>query len=151
MVLEKLQETLNMQNSMYENAHQSSLEAEGRMQSRYDSTKEEMAYLANSYQNSMQRTMESIVFFEKYKLIEDIPSQHIQLGSIVRVEEDNDCETYFISEKSGGLKVDLEEEVIFVITPSSPIGQILLGQKSGSDISISTPGGNRRLKILEVL
>ena len=69
----------------------------------------------------------------------------IGVGCRVRVQELHDAEEYTIvppgrAEAGRGL-----------ISPHSPVGTALLGHRAGEELVVHTPGGPRRLRILEVV
>lgn len=146
-ILEKLNQTLETQNAIYEQSHKASLEADGKMQSRYDTTKEEMASLANSAMQSMGRTRRMISFFSEINTENGLSQDVIGIGTVVIVREQDRKETYFISKEAGGVTVEIDKEKFSVVSAESPIGKILIGQRPGTEIQIAAPGGKRNLTI----
>lgn len=75
-----------------------------------------------------------------------IPRDRVGLGSTVKVldlNKDEEIEFKIVaSEEADAAKG--------MISTSSPIGRGLLGKKIGDEVSISIPGGVRRLEILEL-
>lgn len=73
-------------------------------------------------------------------------SDMIGLGSVVTVLEDGETEkeTYTIV---GSTEADPLEGLI---SNESPIGSALLGKKKGDEIAVETPGGEIKLKVVEI-
>ena len=67
----------------------------------------------------------------------------IQLGDLVLLADANDEQRWlFLAPDAAGLKVELDNQSIMLITPHSPMGQGLLGQVQGSEVSLQV--GNRQ-------
>lgn len=57
---------------------------------------------------------------------------------------------YFMSPHGGGLKLNLEETTIQVVTPQSPLGKALLGRVLGDTIELRGKAGLREMSIVDV-
>lgn len=66
--------------------------------------------------------------------------KQVQIGSLVQCDQGN----YYIAIGIGKLKI--EQEVFFVISPESPIGQLMMKQSKGAAIVFN----NRTINILEI-
>ena len=71
----------------------------------------------------------------------------ISLGSIVTIrydgDDEDDTQTFFvgsIEEKQGDLQV---------ISPSSPLGQVLVGKSAGDEVEYQAPGGMLKVHIVK--
>jgi transcription elongation factor GreA len=69
----------------------------------------------------------------------------IDVGCTVHVQELHDAEQYTIVPPG---QADGERGRI---SPHSPVGRALLGHRAGEELVVQTPGGSRRLRILEVV
>jgi transcription elongation factor GreA len=81
------------------------------------------------------------------KIIEekDRKNEKVDIGSIVTVQESNyPEETYYLV---GPKEADPNNGKI---SYQSPIGKSLLNHKLGDEVSIETPGGNLKLKIIKI-
>jgi len=77
--------------------------------------------------------------------VTDIPTDTIQVGSRVTVqEEDFPPETFFLV---GAKEADPRNGKI---SNESPIGRVLMGGHVGDEVTASTPGGEIKLKILKI-
>jgi transcription elongation factor GreA len=75
----------------------------------------------------------------------DRPKGQVAVGATVTVqEEDLEPETYYLV---GAKEADPRNGRI---SNESPIGRALIGNKVGDVVSIQTPGGELRLKILKI-
>jgi len=105
----------------------------------YSSAKEDQAFLEGRIQE-LERTISTMV------IIEDIhhKSDVVNLGDMVTIQED-----------------DFPEEIFYIVGPKeadprigrisyeSPIGKALIGHKIGDIVSVKTPNGEIKLKIVK--
>jgi transcription elongation GreA/GreB family factor len=96
-------------------------------------------------QLEMEKAGQQLSGVQQMKLIvEKIDSSKFSkvgsLGSVIRTEEVN----YFIGISVG--KVEVENETYFVVSPSSPIGKLLLGKVTNDDFLFQ----GRQTKISEI-
>lgn len=70
----------------------------------------------------------------------------VTAGSVValRYEGDDDLEHYLIG------SIEERREGLSVVSPASPLGQVLLGCRTGDTIEYDAPGGTLRVEIIEV-
>lgn len=70
----------------------------------------------------------------------------VATGTVVtiRYEGDDDTEQYLIG------SIEERREGLSVISPGSPLGQALLGQRPGATVSYEAPSGTLRVEIVEV-
>ena len=70
----------------------------------------------------------------------------VAAGSVVslRYEGDDDVESFLIG------SIEERREGLAVISPGSPLGQVLLGRQPGETVEYEAPGGMLRVEIVEV-
>ena len=97
--------------------------------------------LMNDLEKNAQYLSDAHKMLDVIKLINPNTShQNIVLGSLVKTNSAN----FFIAVSIG--KVEVDEESYFIISKSSPIGQLLLNKVVGDEIAFN----DNRYKILEV-
>jgi transcription elongation factor GreA len=77
---------------------------------------------------------------------EDIPTDHVGLGSVVKVKDlemDEDWEFTLV----GSFEADPDEDRI---SNEAPIGEALFGHKVGDEVSIQVPAGDIRYQIVSI-
>ena len=106
----------------------------------YDEAKAAQGFMEGRIQ-TLQALLQEVVIIEPQQ-----NSDVVALGSKVTVveEDDDDPETYTIV---GSAEADPLEEKI---SNESPIGSALLNHKTGDVVTVQTPGGEVRLKIIEI-
>ncbi|MBM7716494.1 transcription elongation factor GreA [Siminovitchia sp. FSL H7-0308] len=109
--------------------------------SEYDSAKEEQAFVEGRI-----TTLENMI--RNAKIIEDdeLNSDQVTLGKTVTFIElpDGDEETYTIV---GSAEADPFEGKI---SNDSPIAKSLIGQKVNDEVTVQTPGGEMRVRIISI-
>lgn len=124
-------------------------EAEGAMQSRYSTFKEEGQNLAAGLKMRHEelKGSASIIkeILEDDKFPEHVKVQHY---SYVEVEFDDGKEgKYLIAPLMGGEKLD---ENITIITPSSPIGNCLMGKEEGDEFKYFAANIEKKGEVVKV-
>ena len=74
----------------------------------------------------------------------------IAVGALVELEHGGEKLFYFIGPRAGGTEVLHDKKEILVITPQSPLGEQLLGKKSGDELQLKLGGRNQPAKIVSV-
>lgn len=109
--------------------------------SEYDAAKDEQAFVEGRIS-----TLENMIRNAKIIQEDDMNSDTVQLGKKVTFVElpDGDEESYTIV---GSAEADPFEGKI---SNDSPIAKSLLGHKVGAKVTVQTPGGEMKVKIVEV-
>lgn len=109
--------------------------------SEYDSAKEEQAFVEGRI-----TTLENMIRNAKIIEEDDLNSDKVSLGKTVTFIElpDGDEETYTIV---GSAEADPFEGKI---SNDSPIAKSLMGQKVNEEVTVQTPGGEMRVKIVSI-
>jgi len=118
-------------------------EAEGAMQSRYDTFKEEGQYLAGGLKLIGMELTDAVVTL-KEAVRSNLPENchKVSLYSFVTVEYQNgSSESYFIAPVMGGEKI---RENITAIRPVSPLGRVLMGKEEGESFLLKIDDSSSR-------
>jgi transcription elongation GreA/GreB family factor len=67
----------------------------------------------------------------------------IAIGALVLVEIDDDARAFFVLPYGGGVVLRVDGVELTVVTPSSPVGQALLGKRAGDDFELRQRGALR--------
>ncbi len=106
----------------------------------YHKAKEDQGFMEGRIQE-----LEHILKYAKLIDVTELPTDTIQVGSTVTVQEgDYPAETYYLV---GATEADPRNGRI---SNESPIGRALLGGRVGEEIIASTPGGDIKFKILNI-
>ena len=119
----KLQEAKQAANSARADATHEQSAAE----TQYDSLSIESAYLAQGQSERVDDAHRAIKAFDEIYSLN--VTETIIVGSLLCCENENgQCFWYFIGPAEGGLKLVVKNIHVWVITPSSPLGQLLLNK-----------------------
>jgi transcription elongation GreA/GreB family factor len=131
--------------SRAEATHESS-----KAESKYDTRGLEASYLARGQSKQAAELETAIAEFEKLPAKKFAAAEPIGLGALVELETGGENLFYFIGPRAGGTEILHDQNEILVITPQSPLGEQLLGKKSGDPLQLKFGGEIRAAKILNV-
>jgi transcription elongation GreA/GreB family factor len=135
-------------------AHASHAEAtheSSKAESKYDTRGLEAAYLAGGQARQARELADAIEQYEKLPVRAFSAADPIDLGALVELDLNGERSFYFIGPKSGGLEIKHQRKEIMVITPQSPLGQNLIGKKSGDRWTAPIGGDSVKYCIISVL
>ena len=104
---------------------------ESKPENEYDTRGLEASYLAGAQSKRIAETEELLVLFKHVELKHFTNNDAVTSTALVQVELNGKGSYFFIMSKGGGVNVNFEGKRIQVITPSSPLGEALLGLKAG--------------------
>ena len=120
-------------------------------ESKYDTRGLEASYLARGQSKQASEIEAAIAEFEKLPVKKFDADEPIGLGALVELEHGGENSIYFIGPRAGGTEVLHDKKEILVITPQSPLGEQLLGKKSGDKLQLKLGGEkSERRKVMSV-
>jgi len=125
-------------------ARRAAIDADGPMQSRYDTAKKERSWLADSHAARI-RSIDETISILKEALRE--PGR----GGIgaVRVRFEGEKETSVCLLLPEGVSTELDEEGIIPVSLPSPLGRAISGTAPGQTAEVKIPAGMRIFTVLE--
>lgn len=143
-VINNLTNELMVLKKASEDARRASINAPSKMESRYDSMKFEQDMLSRNFSLKADELKEGIGKLKKFN-----PSvfEKVSLGSLVEIENvgESGAEFYFILDFGSGIVIETDNfKNVRVLSPDSPIGQILMDKKHRDMCKINTPNGDVR-------
>ncbi len=109
---------------------------ESKPENKYDMHAQEAAYLAEGQARLAVELTESITLYHGLSAERWAEGKPIGVGAIVTLESKGKRIEFFIGPRNGGMEVNLNDHVITVVTPSSPLGRQLLGAKVGQGVQL---------------
>jgi hypothetical protein len=132
-------------------AYNTATHEENVAENKYDTLGLEAAYLA---QGQAQRVTECEAELHAFKLLSAAdfsPLQPLAVGALIILSDEKGVEqNLFFGPAAGGLKLRFEGKNIVIITPSSPLGQALLGRVVGDEVAVNVAGKARHYEIMAV-
>ncbi|MBU2612755.1 MAG: hypothetical protein KKB62_03480 [Nanoarchaeota archaeon] len=122
------------------NMKDATIEAPGRNQSRYDSSKEEFGVLADSLSLHYTERIKGINLIKKFKFQNN--SEMVRIGTLVSLGSPKGTINYFVLPYGGGEKVEVGKQNVVVITPGSPVFKSMSGKKVGEEFFLKNTNYN---------
>ena len=129
--------------SRAEATHESS-----KAESKYDTRGLEASYLARGQSKQAAEIEAAIAEFEKLPVKNFGAGEPIGLGALVELETGGENLFYFIGPRAGGTEILHDKKEILVITPQSPLGEQLIGKKTGDKLQLKFSGEIRAATIM---
>ena len=134
-IQDKLSEKIGTLERMIAETRASNNETKSSMGDKYETSREMVQQEINNIQLQLNENLRAK---NSLKLITTNPHQTIGVGSLVETEKG----LFYIAVSLG--EIIFNEKKIFVISTESPLGNVLLGHKTGEEISLN----NLKQKIL---
>ena len=119
-------------------------------ENKYDTRGLEASYLARGQSKQAAELEAAIAEFEKLGARKFADGEAVGLGALVELEHGGESSFYFLGPRAGGTEVLHDKKEILVITPQSPLGEQLMGRKSGDQPQLNFGGAKSAAKILRV-
>lgn len=113
-------------------AHAEATDEQSKAENKYDTRGLEASYLAKGQSRQAAETRDAIVQFSNLELRSFSESDAIDVGALVELETKAGRILYFLGPSAGGTEITVSKTEVWVITPQSPLGQLLLGEKQGA-------------------
>jgi len=131
-------------------AHRYATDSESKSEGKYDTRGLEASYLAEGQAKLAAESSQAVVLYQSLPLKSFSLGEAIALTALVELECEERRQYYFIGPKNGGITVEHDRKTITVITPTSPLGQLLIGRKQGDYIEMAMEHTHREYEILSV-
>ena len=112
--------------------HDAAIEAPGRMESRYDTTKTEMSWLADGLN---QRLSEMHDLLQAVRQISAAPRESVGEGALVSCQRGDRRQCFLIIAGGAGKEIKTPDGSVTCMSPSAPLCQQLLGLSVGETAS----------------
>lgn len=123
---------------------------ESRAESDKDMRATETSYLARGQAERVVALREDIAKVEHMELRSFGSEGAVALSALVLLDEDGDEEIYFVASAGGGVRLQVGELVVRVVTPEAPLGRALLGRRVDDVIERPGPQGTREQALVEL-
>ena len=130
--------------------YKAATDEESKPENEYDTRGLEASYLAGAQAKRVSEIEELLAIYKYLEIKTFGPSDVISNTALVETESNNKTNYFFIMSKGGGMSINLEGRTIQVITPTSPLGEALIGLKEGGVAIVETGATSREYEILSV-
>lgn len=135
-IIHKLEAEVKQLRESFEEAKLTSIEAPGRMQSRYDTMGVEAAWVADGLAKSIEEKVEGVYKLKNFRMPED--PERVSIGCLVGIGPENgDIESVFwILPACGGISVPLDDNLTLqTVMPQAPVARALIGKSLDDEVS----------------
>lgn len=132
------------------NAHRYATHEESKAEGKYDTRGLEASYLAEGQAKLAAESNLAVSLYHSLVLKEFTAGAAIALTALIELECDGNKQYYFLGPKNGGVTIDYEGCNITLITPTSPLGQLLIGRQEGDYFEVRTERAIREYEIIAV-
>jgi hypothetical protein len=150
-IADSLRESLEILDKAARASHAEATHESSKAESKYDTRGLEAAYLAAGQARQAREIMDSIKLYESLAARNFAPDEPIDMTALVELAIDGTRSFYFIGPKNGGLDIKHKGKEITVITPSSPLGQNLMGKKAAQSWTDKRDGAVVKYRIVSVM
>lgn len=144
----KIQLELDAAKEAYNTSHKHATDQELKADGKYDTRSIEAGYLAGAQKKRVEELE------QEYKLIEEVNVEHqadaVSVGSLIALKHNQQERFYFISSTSGGTMINIEGQVVLVISAFSPIGTEVIGLKAGESFEVEAAGKMREYQLISI-
>lgn len=121
-------------------------------ENQYDTLGLEAAYLAHGQAQRVNECDADLVAFKVLSLPETSEDMVVALGTLVVIGDERDQEqSLFIGPVAGGLKIQHDAHGITVITPSSPLGKVLMGSRVDDEVELCIGDSKHTYDVISVI
>lgn len=131
-------------------AHETATHEENIAENKYDTLGLEAAYLAAGQARRVEEISQRLRVWRQLQVRPYGDAQGIRLTSLVLLADDNDQQQWlFLGPEGAAIKVQIEQQVILVLSPDAPLGQRLLGRHISDEIELTVAGRSQHHEIIE--
>ncbi|OZG71001.1 hypothetical protein BTA51_23130 [Hahella sp. CCB-MM4] len=148
-IISQLEDSLNIAVASAKAAHETATHEESVAENKYDTFGLEAAYLAEGLSRQVDELTQALQMYRNGKFV-DFEDDMVRLGALVTLEsEDGECRNYFLGPAGGGIEVRIGEESCKVVTPTSPLGQAMMGKSVDDEVSMLINGEHHLYNVLQ--
>ena len=130
-------------------AHTEAMDEQNKAENKYDTRGLEASYLAMGQSRQAAEAMEAIQKYKALPVVAFKSSDAIDVGAVVELDA-GDSSIYFIGPCGGGMEIVHRGKAVLVITPRSPLGQLLIGRKTGDRLEFGPGAAKVRYRVVAV-
>ncbi len=150
-VIEQLKGDLDIAQRAAQTAYEAATAEENIAESKYDTLGLEASYLATGQARRMAEIAQALKTLQQLSLQDYDPLLGIELGALVLLADESDQQRWLLlAPDAAGLKLDWQGRSIMLISPNSPMGKSLRGQRVGDELSVQVGGKLQLFEVLEV-
>lgn len=121
---------------------------DSKAENKYDTRTLEASYVARGQAQRVAEVQEAMRHFQVLQGRAAEAHEEVAIGSVLRLTDGTVEDCYFMGPAAGGTEVQFEGREVLVITPTSPLGQKLMGKRVGETVTLQP--GRPALRLVSV-
>lgn len=124
---------------------------ESKAENKYDTRGLESSYLASGQSSRVSDLKRQKAFLETLELAK-LTMQKVASGAFVETDIDGEeAKWFFIVPYRGGLKYELHGQIVHTLSPDSPLGQKMLGRRTGDVFEFRNKKVDHEFEIIRII
>lgn len=149
-IVERLRLELSRLMAAANASHQAATHEESQAEDRYDTRGLEASYLAGAQSVRAAEIEHTISLIRLLPLRDAAQDDPVVPGTLVELDQDGKRLLYYVAPRGGGVSVQVNGKTVQVITPSSPLGEELVGRKVGEVLELEIHDDVREYEVVSV-
>ena len=134
-IIASLQHQLSSAQTLVAHAQQAATHEEARAEDKYDTRGLEMSYVAAGASDRVAQLRPVLTQYHFWQLPEP-NAEAIRPGALVELVAEDAKMTVFVAPFGEGDKVEVQGQIVHVVTLKAPLGLALLGRSEGDEVSV---------------
>ncbi|HKS15235.1 MAG TPA: transcription elongation factor GreAB [Pseudomonas sp.] len=140
-IIEALEHDMLLLQRAAQTAYEAATAQENIAENKYDTLGLEASYLATGQARRAAEIRQALLAYQQLVSRDYDPARGIQISNLVTLEDQQGHpRQLFLGPEAAGLKIGEGDRQITVITPRSPLGQVLLGKRVDDEVSLVLAG-----------
>jgi len=147
-LIDQARKELSALESAAQATHAYATDQEFKSEGKYDTRAIEASYLAEAEAKRVEELKLEIQILEEVDLDSSQKYGEVSIGALVELDFNNIIKKYFLIPTAGGTVLQENGEQVIVVSVFSPIGDAMLGLKTGEEFEVETPKFQRTYRIV---
>jgi transcription elongation GreA/GreB family factor len=144
---ERLQADIRAITASQDDAQTGATHEEARQEDPKDTRAIEAAYLARGLAERAELMHDALARLTRLEIVDFGADDPVGVTALVGLEDDDGESVYFVIPHAAGETVVIDDTTIRIVTPTSPLGQAIIGQYVDDVVDLDLPGGRRTATI----
>ncbi len=149
-MLHRLKTELSVAIEAQRRTQQGATHEESKPENDKDTRAIESSYLARGQAQRVVELEDAVNALRSLTLREFGPDDAVAIGALVQVSDGQVSRQYFLVPAGGGNALEFDGQVIYPVTPRSPVGRALLGKQLDEDVEFRSPSGLKEWVIEQI-
>lgn len=140
-IVQTLEDDVEVLRRAAQTAYETATAEENIAENKYDTLGLEASYLATGQARRTAEIRQALLMYQQLIMRDYDPARGIQISNLVTLEDEQGHQRMlFLGPQGAGLKIGEGEQMVTVITPRSPLGQLLIGKRVDDEVSLQVAG-----------